>query len=337
MRTALIVGLAGPTLLADERAFLSQSRPAGIILFTRNCLEPTQVAALVAAACAAIGDADTLVLIDQEGGRVRRLRPPHWRELPPAAAYAALARRDLAAARRAALLAARLTAHDLRQMGINTNCVPVLDLVIPGAHEIIGDRAYGSDTEQVAVLGEAVAQGHLAGGVLPVIKHIPGHGRALADSHLELPVVDASRADLEALDFAPFRRLAHMPAAMTAHVIYSAVDAASPASTSAIVTTEIIRGHIGFQGLLMSDDLGMRALAGSFRSRAERVIAAGSDLALHCSGDLEEARDAAAGAGLLAGPALARFEKAAALTRARQPFDLAEARAALCQVLQMPV
>ena len=331
MRQALIVGLAGETLTADERAFLGTSRPAGLILFARNCRSPDQIRQLVDEATASIADDDVLVLIDQEGGRVRRLRPPQWRELPSAAAFAALRDADPERGARAAWLAARLTAHDLRDLGINTNCTPVLDLRVPGAHDIIGDRAYGRTPEEIAVLGRAVAEGHMAGGVVPVIKHIPGHGRALADSHLELPVVDTPRGMLEATDFAPFRALADMPAAMTAHVVYSAYDAMLPGSASRTVTDEVIRGHIGFDGLLMSDDLGMKALTGRFRARAEAVIGAGSDVALHCSGDLAEMTGAAEGSPALAGKALARFAACIAITQREQAFDLAEAEAVIAE------
>ena len=335
-RRALIIGLAGERLLADERAFLAELRPAGVILFARNCVSPDQVRRLVADCHAAIGlePSQTLVLIDQEGGRVRRLRPPHWRELPPAAAYAAIHAVDPARARRLAFLSARLTADDLHDIGVNTNCAPVLDLLFAGAHDIIGNRAYGSEPAAVADLAGAVADGYMAGGVVPVIKHIPGHGRALADSHFELPVVTTARAELVATDFASFRTLAHLPAAMTAHVVYSAIDANLPASTSHIVTQDVIRGHIGFDGLLMSDDLGMKALTGSFRERAEAVIAAGSDLALHCSGDLDEARAAASGSPVLTGAALARFERALAVLARKQPYDRAEAEDGLRQVIE---
>ncbi len=333
MRAALIVGLAGEQLLEEERAFLRRARPAGIILFARNCRVPSQVSALVDAALTAIGARDTLVLIDQEGGRVRRLRPPHWRALPPASCFAALRDVDPERARRAAWLAARLTAQDLRAIGINTNCTPVLDLRVPGAHDIIGDRSYGSKPVDIALLGRAVAEGHMAGGVVPVIKHIPGHGRALADSHLELPIVETDRAELEASDFAPFRMLSAMPAAMTAHVVYSAIDAALPASASPLMTREIIRGHIGFDGLLMSDDLGMKALSGTFRERAEAVIGAGSDIALHCSGNLTEMEAAAEGVPALAGKALARFEACIAIFARNEPFDVQEAERALVDVV----
>lgn len=334
MRSALIVGLSGEQLSEPEQRFLASARPAGIILFARNCSHPDQVRALVSQALEAIASDDTLVLIDQEGGRVRRLRPPHWRELPAAAAFAAVHNTDPSRALAAARLGAEITARDLRAIGINTNCAPVLDLRIPGAHDIIGDRAYGATPDEVAAMGRAVAQGYIAGGVVPVIKHIPGHGRALADSHLELPVVGTPRAELEATDFAPFRALADMPAAMTAHVVYTAVDPALPASTSAKVTAEIIRGHIGFDGLLMSDDLGMKALTGDMRARAEAVIRAGSDVALHCSGDMAEMEQAAAGAPALEGAGLRRFEVAIAVTRRCEELDIAAAEAALANVIR---
>lgn len=335
MRTALIVGLSGAALTCDDRAFLAEARPAGIILFARNCVQPVQVRALVEDARAAIAADDLLVLIDQEGGRVRRLRPPHWRELPAAAAFTALTRDAPPTGIAAARLAARLTAQDLREIGVNTNCAPVLDLKIAGAHDIIGDRAYGETPEEVAILGRAVAEGLMDGGVVPVIKHIPGHGRALADSHFELPVVDTDQDELERTDFAPFRALADMPAAMTAHVVYSRIDADRPASTSAQVTSQVIRGHIGFSGLLMSDDLGMRALTGSFRERAEAVIRAGSDVALHCSGDLVEMRAVAEGCPTLGGLALQRFAACCAITQHVSAFDVAAAENAIAAAVRV--
>ena len=293
MLTAFITALAGPELMPAEAAVLRAARPCGVILFARNVRDPDQVRRLTEAARDCVGD-DILVLIDQEGGRVRRLKPPHWRELPPAAAYGRLYADDPADACLTAGLAARLTAAELRAVGINTNCAPVLDVPVAGSHDIIGDRAYGAEPRQVCDLGLAVAEGYMAGGVLPVIKHIPGHGRATKDSHLDLPVVTASRADLESTDFAAFRRLAHLPAAMTAHVVFAAIDPELPASISARVTAEIIRGAIGFDGLLMSDDLGMKALTGSIAERAQAVIAAGSDVALVCSGDLADTEAVAA-------------------------------------------
>jgi beta-N-acetylhexosaminidase len=332
MRSALITGLAGLALTPAELGFLKSTRPAGIILFARNCSTPTQISTLVQASYDAIGTDKLLVLIDQEGGRVRRLRPPLWRDLPAARVYAELYARDPEAARTAARLVARLTASDLRAIGVNTNCAPVLDVEIMGAHDIIGDRAYGRSPAQVADLGRAVAEGYLSGGVIPVIKHIPGHGRAMADSHFELPVVTTHRADLETLDFAPFQALADMPAAMTAHVVYTALDADAPASTSATVTREIIRGLCRFGGLLMSDDLSMKALAGPMRDRAQAVIAAGSDVALHCNGDMAEMELAAAGVPPLGGVASARFEHCINLLNRADAFDLAEAEATLTRL-----
>jgi beta-N-acetylhexosaminidase len=276
-----------------------------------------------------------MVLVDQEGGRVRRLAPPAWRDLPPAAAYGECYAQDPSRALACARLVAQFTAAELRSSGINTNCAPVLDVPQPGAHGIIGDRAYSRVPAQVEQLGRAVAEGFLAGGVVPVVKHIPGHGRAKADSHVELPVVDAARTELEESDFVPFRALADMPAAMVAHVVFSAIDPAAPASTSARVTAEVIRGTIGFDGLLMSDDLSMRALNGSMRSRAEAVIAAGSDLALHCSGNLAEIESAAAGVPALAGRALERYLRCIAALERVEPFDASEAEAALSEMLRL--
>lgn len=333
MLSAFITGLAGLELGAHEAAALRKARPCGVILFARNVQDPAQVRALTEAARDAVGD-DILVLIDQEGGRVCRLRPPHWCELPPAAAYGRLYAGDARGACRSARLAAQLLAAELRASGINTNCTPVLDVPVAGSHDIIGDRAYGASPQQVSALGRAVAEGHMAGGVLPVIKHIPGHGRATKDSHLELPVVTATRAELEQTDFAPFRDCAAMPAAMTAHVVFEAIDADQPASTSARVTAEIIRGAIGFDGLLMSDDLGMKALAGSIAERGSAVIEAGSDVALVCSGDVTDTEAVAAVMPPLRGASLDRFERARAVFKQQQPFDVAEAQACLAQALR---
>jgi beta-N-acetylhexosaminidase len=333
MRTALIVGAAGTRLSAEEARFLKDARPAGFILFARNLESHAQIRALISDVRAAAGADDLLVLIDQEGGRVQRLRPPLGRALPPAAAYGKLYVRDSAAAVAAAFEATRLLAGDLADLGINTDCAPVLDVPVEGAHDIIGDRAYGRSVEQVVALARAVGDGFMAGGVVPVIKHIPGHGRATADSHLSLPVVTERRAELTQTDFAPFKALSGMPAAMTAHVVFRDIDANAPASTSPIVTREIIRGDIGFDGLLMSDDLTMKALSGPMRTRAEQVIAAGSDLALHCNGDIGEMHEAAAGSGSLNGRARERFDAAVNITRAARPFDVAAAEAQLAQVL----
>lgn len=334
MQKAFITGLAGTRLTEGERAFLSANRPAGVILFARNIADPDQVRRLTADCREAVGR-EILVLVDQEGGRVQRLRPPHWRALPAAARYRSSAT-ALADAVSEARAVSRLIAQDLRAIGITCNCTPVLDVPVEGAHDIIGDRALGNDVATIIAIGRAIAEGHMAGGVVPVIKHIPGHGRATADSHLELPSVDVSQTLLEASDFAPFKALADMPAAMTAHVVFTEIDAARPASTSKRVTAEIIRGHIGFDGLLMSDDLSMKALAGPMRERAESVIAAGSDLALHCNGDAAEMTEVAAAVPELEGAALRRFERAIRVTQAVEPFDVAAAEACLSRILALP-
>ena len=332
MLSAFISGLAGPELTAREAAVLRAARPCGVILFARNAVDPDQVRRLTEAATAAVGE-EILVLIDQEGGRVQRLRPPHWRALPAPAAYARAYGGDLVRAARAVRAAARLTAAELRAIGINTNCAPLVDVPAPGSHGVIGDRAYAATAQDVAALGAAVAEGLMAGGVLPVVKHIPGHGRATADSHFDLPVVTATREELEAIDFATFRALAHLPAAMTAHVVFTAWDADAPASISRRVTEEAIRGSIGFDGLLMSDDLGMKALAGGVAERAAAVIAAGSDVVLACNGGLEETEAVASVVPPLAGCSLARFERARAVFGQQQPFEVAEAEACIAEVL----
>jgi beta-N-acetylhexosaminidase len=333
MLSAFITGLAGPELDASEAAALRAARPCGVILFARNVADPAQVRRLSEAARDAVGS-DILVLIDQEGGRVRRLLPPHWRQLPAAAAYGRLYAGGSEEACRIACLAAQLTAAELRACGINTNCAPVLDVPAPGSHDIIGDRAYGAAVDQVAALGRAVAEGHMAGGVVPVMKHMPGHGRATKDSHLDLPVVTAPVAELERTDFAAFRACADLPAAMTAHVVFEAIDPDRPASTSARVLRDVVRGAIGFDGLLMSDDLGMQALSGTIAERARDVLAAGCDLALACSGDLADTEAVAAVAPRLDGPALARYERARAIVARRQSFDIAEAESCLAQALR---
>jgi beta-N-acetylhexosaminidase len=284
----VIYGCAGAQLSADERRFFADADPLGFILFARNCQTPQQVADLVAALRDAVGRADAPVLIDQEGGRVARLGPPHWRRPPAAGLIARLHAADADAGLEAARLNARLIAHDLYSLGIDVDCTPVLDVPVPDAHDIIGDRAYGTVPEPVIALAHQVCDGMMQGGVAPVIKHIPGHGRARADSHVELPVVEASYELLSTTDFVPFRALAGMPWAMTAHVVYTALDASRPATTSPEVIGKIIRRDLGFTGALMSDDLGMSALSGGFADRARAALAAGCDVALHCSGRMDE-------------------------------------------------
>ncbi|MDB5466822.1 MAG: Beta-N-acetylhexosaminidase [Phenylobacterium sp.] len=324
---AAILGCAGPTLSGEEVAFFRDVKPWGFILFARNIETPDQVRALVERLRATVGRPDAPVLIDQEGGRVQRLGPPHWRRYPPGRAYGELTGNDPLLRREITRLGARLMAHDLVQLGINVDCVPVLDVPDPQGHEIIGDRAYGQTPEEVAYLGRAAAEGLIAGGVLPVIKHIPGHGRAKADSHLELPVVDASWDELDARDFAPFRVLSDMPMAMTAHVIYSAVDRKRPATTSKKAMRKVIREAIGFNGLVMSDDLSMKALSGDFTQRAHASLSAGCDVVLHCNGVMAEMKAVVEGVRALKGRAARRADAALArIARAPEPFDMEEGR-----------
>lgn len=326
--SAAILGCAGTTLTADEVAFFRDVKPWGFILFKRNIADPEQVRALTAGLRATVGRDDAPILIDQEGGRVARLQPPHWRIYPPGRAYGELVANDPLTAREITRLGSRLIAHDLRSIGINVDCVPVLDVPDPQGHEIIGDRAYGDTPEQVATLGRAAAEGLLAGGVLPIIKHIPGHGRALSDSHLELPVVKAKLLELEIRDFAPFRVLSDMPMAMTAHVVYSAIDRNRPATTSKKVIKKIIRESIGFDGLLMSDDLSMKALSGDFKQRAKDSLSAGCDVVLHCNGDMAEMKAVMSGVGRLGKEARRRAQAVMGrLVKVPEPFDVAEARA----------
>src|SRR5215211_1309535 len=322
---AFIAGCSGPVLTAEEEAFFRAAAPWGFIVFKRNIETPAQLTALTAALRETVGR-DAPILIDQEGGRVQRMGPPHWPAYPPGRDYGRLARNDPLYQREIARLGARLMAHDLRAVGITVDCVPVLDVPIAGAHDVIGDRAYGSDAEAVAVLGRAAAEGLIAGGVLPVIKHIPGHGRAGADSHHALPVVHASRDELERQDFVPFRHLADMPLAMTAHVVYTALDPEHPATTSTTVMRDVIRGHIGYDGLVMSDDVSMNALSGSLTERTRAAFAAGCDMVLHCNGRLDEMEAVASDSPELGGEAGRRA--AAALARiAHEPLNAVDARA----------
>ena len=325
MTSAFIAGCSGPELTPDERAFFRDAAPWGFILFKRNVETPAQVVALTSALREAVGRAEAPVLIDQEGGRVQRLRPPHWRQMPPARVYGDLYMFDPVAARAAAFAGARLTAEELRNAGITVNCTPVLDVPEAGAHDIIGDRAFSFDPEIVSDLGRAVVEGTLAGGVLPVIKHVPGHGRARADSHLALPEIHASPEELIAVDFRPFMALRHAPLAMTAHVLLPAFDEERPASVSPVIMSEVIRELIGLTGLVMSDDIGMEALGGPMAERAAAVIAAGCDVALHCSGKLDEMREVARVVPPLDGMSAERFASAIAELGEPQAFDADQA------------
>lgn len=319
---AVILGCAGEELSAAERRFFADADPLGFILFRRNCRSRDQVCGLVETLRGCIGRADAPVLIDQEGGRVARLRPPEWRLYPSAARTASL---PDPTAQQAARLGARLIADDLAQLGVTVACLPVLDLPVAGADLVIGDRAYGVEPERVARLGLAVCEGLIEGGVLPVLKHIPGHGRARVDSHYACPTVETDHEELSCTDFAPFHALAAMPWAMTAHIVYRSIDPTAPATLSARVIAEIIRGEIGFDGVLVSDDLSMRALGGGLIERAQRALYAGCDLALHCNGDRAEMEEIVAAIGPISPQAAARLGRGEAIRDAPTEFDRPEA------------
>jgi len=316
---AVLLGCAGERLTAAERRFFAAADPLGFILMRRNCRARDQLRALVADLRASVGRDDAPVLIDQEGGRVARLQPPEWRRYPAAAQIAAL---PDPLAEEAARLGARLIADDLAEVGITVDCAPVLDLPVREADPVIGDRAFGDDPARVARLAGAFSEGLLAGGVLPVIKHIPGHGRARVDSHRACPLVEADRAILSERDFAPFHALSWAPWAMTAHIVYAAIDDVAPATFSRRVIDTIIRGEIGFGGVLVSDDIAMGALDGTFGERTRRALDAGCDLVLHCNGvmaEMAEIVDAAPAISPAAGERIARGE--ARRLRAREAFD----------------
>jgi len=323
---AFITGVAGLALTDRERAFLREAQPWGLILFRRNVASPEQLRRLIHEMRGVLGRRAP-VLIDQEGGRVQRLGPPHWPAYPPGFAYGSAFDRDRERGLAAARLGARLIAADLSALGIDIDSLPIADVPVPGADPVVGDRAYGSEPGKVAAIAKAVAQGLHEGGVLPVVKHIPGHGRAAVDSHKKLPVVGTDRALLEATDFAAFAPLADLPMAMTAHVVFTAIDPVAPATVSATIVREVIRGWIGFDGLLMSDDISMQALAGSVGERARAAIAAGCDIVLHCNGEMSEMTAIAAEVPRLKGEAARRAEQALTARNAPAPLDIAAGRA----------
>jgi beta-N-acetylhexosaminidase len=329
---AFITGVAGRVLTGDERRFLEQAQPWGLIVFKRNIADADSLRRLVGEFRAAVAR-DAAVLIDQEGGRVQRLGPPHWPVYPPGAAYGTLYDRDRKTGLTAARLGARLIAADLAQLGIDVDCAPIADVPVAGADPVVGDRAYGTEPGKVAAIAGAIAAGLAEGGVLPVLKHIPGHGRATADSHHRLPVVNADRATLEATDFAAFRPLAGLPLGMTAHVVFTALDPVAPATTSATIVREVIRDSIGFRGLLMSDDISMGALSGSLGERTRAAIAAGCDMVLHCNGKMPEMLEVAAAAPLLTGEAARRAAAALAARQPAMPIDLAARRAEFSKIM----
>ncbi len=330
---AFISGCEATRLTASERSFFRDARPCGFILFKRNCDSADQIRALIGDYREAVDDPAALVLIDQEGGRVQRLIPPISRRYPAARRFAAFHTADAGKGLEAARSGARLIGRDLAALGITVNCAPVLDVPVAGAHDIIGDRAYGMAVDEIIALGRAVAEGYLEGGILPVIKHIPGHGRAEVDSHASLPTIRATREELSRTDFVPFRALSDMPIGMTAHILIPAIDKEAPASASPVIIREIIRGEIGFDGLLMSDDLGMGALSGTMQERARAVLDAGCDVALHCSGNLEQMEAVASAASVLSGEAARRFAAAQARITPPLPFDEARAESLLAEIL----
>ncbi|MEQ8710406.1 MAG: beta-N-acetylhexosaminidase [Rhodospirillales bacterium] len=331
---AAILGCAGTTLSEAEAAFFRESNPFGFILFARNIADPAQVRSLVAELRKAVGREDAPVLIDQEGGRVARLRPPYWQERPAGRQFGELYDRDPAAGKRAARLNAALIGVELAALGIDVDCAPVCDVPVPGAHDIIGDRAYHRDPEIIAILADEVCEGLAMAGVMPVIKHIPGHGRAMSDSHLDLPIVGADTDTLEKTDFLPFRRLSAAPWGMTAHIIYSEIDHRLPATLSAHMVKKVIREQIGFDGLLLTDDLSMKALTGSFDDRAIAALQAGCDIVLHCNGDMTEMQEVARGTEEMSPAAVRRAEAARTWVAARRKaFDIADAEVELGAVM----
>ncbi|HKM88387.1 MAG TPA: beta-N-acetylhexosaminidase [Xanthobacteraceae bacterium] len=329
---AFITGVSGPALTDKERAFLREAQPWGLIVFQRNVAGPEALRSLIDEVRTTLGRAAP-VLIDQEGGRVQRLGPPLWPAYPPGAAYGALYDRDREMGLAAARLGARLIAADLVPLGIDVDCMPIADLPVAGADPVVGNRAYGNEPAKVAAIANAIAQGLTEGGVLPVVKHIPGHGRATADSHKRLPVVNVDRAVLEATDFAAFRPLASLPLAMTAHVVFTAIDRIAPATVSATIVRDVIRDSIGFEGLLMSDDIAMGALSGSVGERTRAAIAAGCDLVLHCNGEMPEILAVAAAAPVLSGDAARRAAAALATKRPAAPIDRAAARSEFLRLM----
>ncbi|BDW98935.1 glycosyl hydrolase [Maricaulis maris] len=324
----MIYGLGGPRLSPDEKAFFRDIDPWGFILFARNIEGINQVSRLTLELRDCVGR-DAPILIDQEGGRVARLRPPTWRAAPAAQRFADLWFVDEELAIEATRVNHRLLAHELRTIGVDVDCAPVADLRIEGADDIIGDRAFGTTPEPIIHLGRAAMEGLMAGGVAPIIKHIPGHGRARADSHLELPVVPEEHGLLSETDFAPFKGLNDAVMAMTAHIVYADIDRDQPATQSADVVGKVIRGEIGFDGLLMTDDLSMKALSGSFRERGELSLKAGCDMLLHCNGQMTEMIGVAEGATGLAGKALERSEAAERVRETIEDFDPEDAESRL--------
>jgi beta-N-acetylhexosaminidase len=323
---AFITGVSGPALTEEERGFLREAQPWGLIVFKRNIAGSEPLRRLVGEFRSTIGY-EAPVLIDQEGGRVQRLGPPNWPQYPPGAVYGKLFDRNPDMGLATAHLGGRLIAADLEALGIDVDCLPIADVVVAGADPVVGDRAYGNEPDKVAAIARAVASGLAVGGVLPVLKHIPGHGRATADSHQSLPVVNVDRETLDRTDFAAFRPLKALPMAMTAHVVFTAIDPVAPATLSPRIVRDVIRDSIGFQGLLMSDDISMGALSGSIAERSRAAIVAGCDVVLHCNGEMAQMREVAASVPVLADEAARRAAAALAARRPAKSIDMASSRA----------
>jgi len=333
---AFVSGCSGHRLTSEERDFFKSTSPWGLILFKRNVLEPIQIKELISEFREVVGRSDAPVLIDQEGGRVQRLGPPHWRRYPAAQRYLEAARGDLSKAEELTCLGARLIAHDLHELGFTIDCAPALDLGFEGRTDAIGDRTFARDPRDIIRLGRAFAEGLSAGGILPAIKHMPGHGRAVVDSHKLLPKVEVPIPELIESDFLPFCELSDLPIGLTAHILFPHVDPDAPATLSRIVVQDVIRGLIGFDGLLLSDDISMEAFQGDFRSRAAAFFAAGGDIALHCNGDLAEAEGVAAASPLVKDKTLERVERAFSWLKTEpEPFDPVDAAAKLDAALAL--
>ena len=318
---AVVFGFAGETLTPDEEALFRNSEPAGYVLFARNISSPDQVRKLTDSLRELAGNERIPVLIDQEGGRVQRLKPPYWPAYPAMRRFGERASQDPNEAAICVTLNYQLIAADLKALGVNIDCAPVLDLPVGGSHNVIGDRAFADDPSIVGRLGIAVCEGLAKGGVVPVIKHMPGHGRALVDSHNELPRVDASLDELRRTDFLPFKRISSAPIGMTAHIVYAALDAELPGSSSKTVVDDVIRGEIGFDGLLFSDDICMKALTGPVRTRMDAVLQAGCDLALHCDGNFEDMVSIAEDCPRMRPESVARLHTAMKIVDDSEKFD----------------
>ena len=327
-RGAAIFGCAGATLGRDEAAFFRDYDPFGFIVFARNIETPDQLSSLTAALRDCVGR-DAPILIDQEGGRVQRLRAPHWREWTPPLDFVTAAGNN---AERALYLRYQLIARELATVGIDANCAPVADLITDATHPFLKNRCYGADPESVSLMCRAVAQGLLDGGCLPVIKHMPGHGRSQVDTHHDLPRVDASRQELTDHDFAPFKALNDLPMAMTAHLVFTAYD--DLPATQSPVMIDVIRTQIGFGGLLMTDDLNMQALSGDIATRTAAAMAAGCDIALHCKGDLAEMQQVAKAAGNMHDATRRRAEAALAWRKPSAKVDISTLEAELAGLMR---